>query len=102
MYMVIFHSGDGKPGYHQAESLDEAVHFVERLRNQEQVPDTRIFRMTEVPLEFKTYIKVEVAGTAGEEAVAPAENGSPEGEPEVAEPPLATAGSPARFGRFRA
>lgn len=61
-HMVIFRSAEGKPGYHQAESLDEAVRFVEHLRNQEGVSETRIFRMQEVPIEFKTYYKVEVAG----------------------------------------
>lgn len=61
-HMVIFRSAEGKAGYHQAESLDEAVRFVEHLRNQEGVSETRIFRMQEVPIEFKTYYKVEVAG----------------------------------------
>lgn len=69
-HMVIFRSTEGKPGYHQAETLDEAVRFVEHLRNQENVPDARIFRMQEVPIEFKTYVRVEVAGV--EEAAAPA------------------------------
>lgn len=61
-HMVVFRSGEGKPGYHQVESLDDAVRFVERLRNQEGIADCRVFRMDEVPLEFKTYVKVEVAG----------------------------------------
>jgi hypothetical protein len=65
-HMVIFRSSEGKPGYHQAETLDEAVRFVEHLRNQEQVTDTRIFRMQEVPIEFKTYVRVEVAPAVGE------------------------------------
>lgn len=60
-HMVIFRSAEGKPGYHQAETLDEAVRFVEHLRNQEGVPDARIFRMQEVPIEFKTYVRVEIA-----------------------------------------
>jgi len=58
--MVIFRSPEGKPGYHQAEGLDEAMRFAEMLRNQEQVTDARIFRMDEVPIEFKTYYRVEV------------------------------------------
>lgn len=65
-HMVIFRNAEGKPGYHQADSLDEAVRFVERLRNQEQVTDSRIFRMQEVPIEFKTYVKVEVAASSDE------------------------------------
>jgi hypothetical protein len=104
MYMVIFRTGEGKPGFHQAESLDDAVRFVERLRNQEQVSDARVFRMSEVPLEFKTYIKVEVADAASaEEAAPPAESGSVAEEPAGTEPLAAAGGSsPARFGRFRA
>lgn len=62
-HMVVFRSADGKPGYHQAESLDEAVRFVEHLRNQEGVNDTRLFRMQEIPLEVRTYYRVEVASS---------------------------------------
>jgi hypothetical protein len=71
-HMVIFRSTEGKSGYHQAENLDEAVRFVEHLRNQENVPDARIFRMQEVPIEFKTYVRVEVAGMDEAPAAAPA------------------------------
>jgi hypothetical protein len=62
--MVIFRSSDGKPGYHQAETLQEAVAFVERLRNEDSVTDARVFRMDEVAIEFKVYYRVEVAGDA--------------------------------------
>ena len=110
-HMVIFRSAEGKPGYHQAESLDEAVRFVEHLRNQEQVDETRIFRMQEVPIEFKTYYKVEVGGAAPaeeEEAPVVAEKApkrapSAADDPVVVEPMPAAAGSPAannRFNRF--
>jgi len=68
-HMVIFRHPEGKPGYHQAENVDEAVRFVERLRNQEHVTDARIFRMEEVPIEFRTYYKVELA--AGSSSPAP-------------------------------
>ena len=64
-HMVIFRSPEGKPGYHQAEGLDEAMRFAEMLRNQEHVTDARIFRMDEVPIEFKTYYRVEMASAAG-------------------------------------
>ena len=76
-HMVIFRSAEGKPGYHQAETLDDAVRFVEHLRNQEQVPETRIFRMQEVPIEFKTYVRVEIAEGAGEVAPAPVAPAAP-------------------------
>ena len=64
-HMVIFRSPKGKPGYHQAEGLEAAMRFAEMLRNQEQVTDARIFRMDEVPIEFKTYYRVEMASAAG-------------------------------------
>src|SRR5207248_8444848 len=60
-HMVIFRRPDGKPGYHQADGVDDAVRFVEMLRNQEKVTDARIFRMEEVPIEIRAYYKVEVA-----------------------------------------
>ena len=64
--MVIFRRPDGKPGYHQADSVEDALRFVEMLRNQEKVTDARIFRMEEVPIEIRTYYKVEVAGEQSE------------------------------------
>lgn len=92
-HMVIFRSSEGKPGYHQAETLDEAVRFVEHLRNQEQVTDTRIFRMQEVPIEFKTYVRVEVAPAVGEgEAPVAA---APAPGPVAAPAPVAPAAGPA-------
>ena len=59
-HMVIFREADGTPGYHQAEGLEDAVRFVEELRNERQVSDTRVFAMHEIPIEFKTYWRVEV------------------------------------------
>ncbi len=93
MFMVVFRSAEGKPGYHQTEALEDAVRFVERLRNQENITDARIFRMQEVPIEFKTYYRVEVngAGDAPETAAADDETEGP------SEPAAAGAG---RFGRF--
>jgi len=109
-HMVIFRSAEGKPGYHQAETLDEAVRFTERLRNQEQVSDARIFRMQEVPIEFKPYYKVEVAGSVADEApvVRPADDevvtavvARAEDDLVVADPSAAVpAGGSPRFGRF--
>lgn len=65
-HMVIFRRPDGKPGYHQADSVDDAIRFVEMLRNQEKVTDARIFRMEEVPIEIRAYYKVEVVNEHGE------------------------------------
>jgi hypothetical protein len=70
-YMVIFRRPDGKPGYHQADGVDDAVRFVEMLRNQEKVTDARIFRMEEVAIEIRAYYKVEVVAEEHEQEPEP-------------------------------
>ena len=95
-YMVVFRNADGKPGYHQSEALEDAARFVERLRNHEQITESRIFELREVPIEFKTYYKVEVAGVSSAEEPAEAE-GVEVGEP--TDPAVAGAAA-GRFGRF--
>ena len=72
-HIVMFTSPEGKKGYHHCEELEEALRFVERLRNTEGVTDAQVFRMEEVVIEFKQYFKVEVAGVHAEGHV-------PEGE----------------------
>jgi hypothetical protein len=74
-HMVIFRSTDGKPGYHQIEGLEEAVRFVERLRNTENVEQARIYKMDEVGFTYKPYYKVEIA--SGDERGAPAHLAEP-------------------------
>jgi hypothetical protein len=100
--MVVFRSSEGKPGYHQADRLDDAVTFVERLRNQESITEARIFRMEEVPIEFKTYYRVEVgAGPAADDDVRPqAADGTSGADGEGGSEPAAAASS-GRFGRFK-
>ena len=63
-HMVVFRTNEGKNGYHPAETLDDAVRFVEHLRNNEQVSESKVYRMQEVPIEFKVMYKVEVSGAA--------------------------------------
>ena len=72
--MVIYRTADGQPGYHQAEELDEAVRFVERLRNGDGVDGARIFKMEEVNFDFRPYFKVEIGpgGVPIETPVSPA------------------------------
>ena len=69
-HLVIFKSAEGKQAYHQAAALDEAVRFLEHLRNGERVEQAKLFRLTEVPVEFKTYFRAELPG-AGDPAPAP-------------------------------
>ncbi len=71
--MVIYRTADGQPGYHQADELDEAVRFVERLRNGDGVDGARIFKMEEVNFDFRPYFKVEIGpgGVPADTPVAP-------------------------------
>jgi hypothetical protein len=93
--IVIFRSTDGKTGYRQAESVEEAARFVERLRNGEGVDEARIYKLEEVVFEYKPYFRVEVGSvTPAPEAPAPAPE--PASEPEATpEPVVATVGAPA-------
>lgn len=69
--MVVFTSAEGKPGYFQTQTLDEALKFVERVRNSEGVEDAKLYRMAEIPLKVKTYIKVELATSSDGQPVDP-------------------------------
>lgn len=77
-HLVRFTTAEGREGHHYADGLDAALSFVERLRNSEEASDVRVFRLREVPLEFRTYVKVEVRAegdTAEESApLAPVED----------------------------
>lgn len=63
-HMVIFRTPEGKPGYQPAETVEDAVEVVERLRNDEGVENVRIFRLEELTFEYRPYYKVEIAGGA--------------------------------------
>jgi hypothetical protein len=58
--MVIFQTPDGNPGYNQFETIDEAVRFVEVLRNEQGVENARMFALEEVKFDFKPYFRVEI------------------------------------------
>jgi hypothetical protein len=111
--MVIFRESDGTPGYHQLEALDDAVRFVEELRNERQVSETRVFAMHEIPIEVKSVWKVEVMPPdasmppiAPPAVVPPLVSVAvvPEAVPEFESSPFATADEPSqshsRFGLF--
>lgn len=121
-HMVLHRSPDGAAMYHQTESLEEAARHVEELRNAGQGADARIFRMEEIPIEVKTYYRVElpveasapVAPAPVAEAPAPspapakpakgggdASAAAPASEPVAAVKPEAVpAGANANGGRF--
>ena len=104
-HMVIFRDAEGRPGYHQADRLEDAVSFVEHLRNEQHVSDTRVFSMQEVPLEFKSYWRVEVSTpaptlTVVEDSEVEAEVVPVDVEPVHEPEPVANGSSNGRFGLF--
>ena len=72
-HLVKFTSAEGRDGFHTAESLDDALKFVERLRNNEEVQRVRLYRLQEVPIEFKAYYKVEIRGAESAGGASPEE-----------------------------
>jgi hypothetical protein len=59
-HVVFYPSADGTPAFRRVSSLDEAVNFVEHLRNVEGVTDFSVHALTAVPLSFRAYYHVEV------------------------------------------
>ena len=94
-HLVRFTTAEGRDAQHVAGSLDDALRFVERLRNTEEPSAVKVFRLQEVPISFKTYYKVEVRPEVDEraEAPAPSEARTP-AQSGPAAPPAADAGDP--------
>jgi len=67
-HVVFFPSSDGTPAFRRLPSFEEAVRLVEHLRNVEGVEHVTVHSLTEVPLAFRAYYRVEVP--AGHEAPA--------------------------------
>jgi hypothetical protein len=112
MEHVVFHPGpDGAPAFRRFSSLEDAVHFVEHLRNVEGVIEVSVHALTPVPLAFRAYYKVEmpvepvdaalpvdpVAASFAESFAAPVPGlvAEPVGEPEVVAEPVAQVPAPA-------
>ena len=68
-HVVFFPAHDGSPAFRRLSSLEEAVRLVEHLRNVEGVDGVSLHALTEVPLQFRAYYRVEVP--AAQEAPAP-------------------------------
>ena len=61
MEHVVFHPGpDGSPAFRRFGSLEDAVRFVEHLRNAEGVSEVSVHALAPVQLAFRAYYKVEV------------------------------------------
>ena len=59
-HVVFFPAHDGTPAFRRVSSLDDAVRLVEHLRNVENVAEVSVHTLTEVPLAFKAFYRVEV------------------------------------------
>jgi hypothetical protein len=67
-HVVFFPTPDGGSAFRRFAGLEDAVRFVEHLRNVEGVSEVSLNALTEVPLAFRAYYRVEVPG--GDEPVA--------------------------------
>ena len=96
-HMVIFQNPEGDPGYNQFESIEEAVGFVEKIRNEQGIDSIRIFELEEVKFDLKPYYKVELlalkAGAAPSAPAAPAPAPAP--APAAPAAPTAAPAAPA-------
>lgn len=63
-HVVFFPAHDGTPAFRRVSSLEDAVRLVEHLRNVEGVAELSVHSLTEVPLAFKAFYRVEVPGDA--------------------------------------
>jgi hypothetical protein len=68
-HVVFFPAHDGSPAFRRVGTLEDAVRLVEHLRNIEGVNEVSCHALTEVPLAFRAYYRVEVP--AGGEAAVP-------------------------------
>ena len=88
-HVVFFPAHDGSPAFRRVANLEDAVRLVEHLRNIEGVNEVSCHALTEVPLAFRAYYRVEVPGAADVPAQPVAS------EPEVAvEEPVAEVAAP--------
>ena len=76
-HMVMYLGWDGKPRFQQAQDLDDAISFVEQMKNLDGIENVRIFRLEEVEYQFQVKYVVDVVATADVKqpvaAIAPAD-----------------------------
>jgi hypothetical protein len=88
-HVVFFPAHDGSPAFRRVASLEDAVRFVEHIRNTEGVDRVSVHALTEVPLSFKAYYRVEMPAETGVPTPAPA---APVAEQPPVEQPLVEGG----------
>lgn len=57
-HMVIYRTADGKAAFQQVDDLAAAVAFVEKVRNEDGVETSRIYRLEQVNFRFEPYYQV--------------------------------------------
>jgi len=72
-HVVFFPAQDGTPAFRRFAGLEDAVRFVEHLRNVENVGGASVYSLTEVPLSFKAWYRVELPGAEHEAKVSTSE-----------------------------
>lgn len=103
-HVVFFPTRDGGASFRRLPSFEEAVRLVEHLRNVEGVEQVSVHSLTEVPLNFRAYYRVEVLQAPAQQGAppqapaqdAPAQEASPEPAAVVAPSSIAleSAGEP--------
>ena len=61
-HVVFYPSADGSPAFRRVPTLEDAVKFVENLRNSEGVTEFSVHALAEVPLSLRAYYRVEIPG----------------------------------------
>lgn len=59
-HVVFFPGPDGSPSFRRVPSREEGVRLVEQLRNADGVAEVSLHSLSEVPLTFRAYYRVEV------------------------------------------
>jgi hypothetical protein len=73
-HVVFFPAPDGTPAFRRFGTVDDAARFVEHLRNVENVSGASVHAMTEVPLAFKAWYRVELPDSVSEAPAASVED----------------------------
>jgi hypothetical protein len=70
-HVVFYPSAEGAPSFRRVSSREEAVNFVEHLRNVENVSEFSVHALTPVPLAVRAYYRIEASATEAPAAEAP-------------------------------
>lgn len=76
-HVVFYPAATGVPAFRRVGSLDEAVNFVEHLRNVEGISDFSVHELAPVQLSFRAYYHAHVPATAAGDASEPAAVAAP-------------------------